>query len=545
MHAGDLTRRLAPAAAIAASLGTLGAGIRWNTFAAGGSDSHCYLAQAGMLASGRVSLEHPLAARLPWPDALATLVPAGFIPSPTGATSSVPLCPPGLSLTMAVAERIGGERAVFMAVPVLGALAVLLSYAAGSILDGGATGAVAAIVFAASPIFLYQIVQPMSDVPVTTWWLAAVLLALRRTPAAAAGAGVAASIGLLTRPNLAPLGIIVAGAVAMARDQPASTGPHPGRPTGPRSPRVAWRGLAWFAAGLAPGLVVLGWLQHAMYGAPWRAGYGDPSALFAFGHVPTNLARYGRWLVETHSPLVLLAVLAPFVVAPRAFRPHTVSPRRTALVGLAVVAIVLAIYAFYLPFEDWWYLRFLLPALPWVVALAAAVMMAVLRRLSPGWRAPALGALCALLVAGGVRTAAARQAFSLQSLEQHFVEAGKYAAGHLEVDTVVLTRNHRGSVPYYSGRLTVGWDSLDPASLEVFVEHFRSRSQPSVLIIDADEEPMFRERFSSHSDLGGLDWPPRAEIRTPTRVHVYHLADRARFMAGERIATERVWPTGR
>src|SRR6185436_14113472 len=57
-------------------------GAWWNTFAAGGSDSHCYLGQARLFAQGRTTLREPLSLDAPWPAAGLSFAPAGFIPSP-------------------------------------------------------------------------------------------------------------------------------------------------------------------------------------------------------------------------------------------------------------------------------------------------------------------------------------------------------------------------------------------------------------------------------------------------------------------------------
>ena len=91
----------------------------------------------------------------------------------------MPLCPAGLSLLMAAAVALGGERALFLVVPLLGALAVWCAFLIGRRLGGPVAGAASAVLLACSPTFLYQLVQPMSDVPAAALWLAALALALR------------------------------------------------------------------------------------------------------------------------------------------------------------------------------------------------------------------------------------------------------------------------------------------------------------------------------------------------------------------------------
>ena len=77
------------------------AGLRWGTFAVGGSDSYCYVHQAQGWATGRLQVIEPLALDAQWPDAPRTFAPAGHVPSPTVPGAAVPMCPAGLSIAMA------------------------------------------------------------------------------------------------------------------------------------------------------------------------------------------------------------------------------------------------------------------------------------------------------------------------------------------------------------------------------------------------------------------------------------------------------------
>src|SRR5437867_2910382 len=106
----------------AAALALFVVAIKWGTFAAGGSDSACYLSEARLFARGTTHIEQPLIAAAPWPRAEWSFTPAGHIPSPLRRELIVPICPPGLPLTMAAARWLrAGELLV---VPWSGALAV-------------------------------------------------------------------------------------------------------------------------------------------------------------------------------------------------------------------------------------------------------------------------------------------------------------------------------------------------------------------------------------------------------------------------------------
>src|SRR5687767_932106 len=167
----------------------------------------------------------------------------------------------------------------------------------------GVSGACAAFLVACSPIFLYQAVQPMSDVPAAALWLAA-LVALRPRSAGAAGgaprreyvAGFCASAAVLMRPNLV---LVVLPLFALL-------------PVAGRLPKLG----SWLRFGVAslPAAIAMAMLNGARYGSPLASGYGDTEVLFSFAHVAPNLSRYPRWLLETQTPLVVLGTIAPLLL---------------------------------------------------------------------------------------------------------------------------------------------------------------------------------------------------------------------------------------
>ena len=143
---------------------------------------------------------------------------------------------------------------MFAVVPVLGALTVWLTFVLGRRLGDEASGAAAAMLMAASPAFLYQVVQPMSDVPATALWAAA-LVALTHPQLIesvwrAALAGMATGAAILIRPNLVPIAGVAA--LVVFCDRP-----------------VQWRGVirTWmvFAAGVAPFVLVVALLQVVLH----------------------------------------------------------------------------------------------------------------------------------------------------------------------------------------------------------------------------------------------------------------------------------------
>jgi hypothetical protein len=509
------------AVAFAVAVAAFAVGVRWGTFAAGGSDSSCYLSEARLLSRGTTHIEQPLIMAAPWPRAAWTFTPAGHLPSPIRNDFIVPICPPGLPLLMAAAQTIHVSPP--LVVPLCGALAVWLAFVLGKRLDGPLTGTASAVLLACSPVFLFQVVQPMTDVPAATWWLlVAVLVGGRdeksRHPFAA---GLAASMATLTRPNLLPLAAVVTGYIGFV--------------SAPRRLQATAR----FVVGLAPGLLLLAALQRATYGSAFASGYGSPADLFHAASVLPNLERYGRWLLETHTPVLALAVVAPFILR-----------RAAAWLCLLLAAGTVVAYLPYQVFDDWWYLRFLLPAIAFLIVLSTTAIVRAAdyairhykghngHQGKTRWEWTFVSLVSFVVICLGtlwVNTARSRSAFDLQRLERHFIEAGRFVAERLPDRAAILTVRHSGSVYYYAQRPTVSWDTLDSGSLDAALTFLRAQGLIPMLLLDAAEEPEFRARFAAASDAGRLDWPPLARVGRTIRV--YDPADRARYLAGATIPT--------
>ena len=428
------------------------------------------------------------------------------------------LRPPGLSLMMAPLVRIdiAGESAAFLVVPLLGALGVWLTYGLGQTLASAAIGALAALLLASSPIFLYQLVQPMGDVPAMTWWVAATVLLMRRTWLAALFAGLAAAAGIVTRPNLVPLAAVLGLYAACA----------------------SRRNLVAFAAGAAPGAIVIAALNVMRFGSWASTGYGSTAALFSIGNILPNLIQYPIWLVTTHTPFLALAAAAPWLASPPAGSSLQSPAARAAVrwdvaLALAMVAAVFACYLAYVVFDVWWYSRFLLPALPFLIVLSLMVLAELLRRaLGPTGLAVTVAVSVGLSL-WWLRTAGHIDAFDLHAFERHFIDAGNFVGNRLPQNAVVFTVKNSGSVRFYAGRPTVTWDSLDAEASGPGCRQSATGGYAPYLLLEWEEEQPFKDRFRGHSALAELDWPPLARVGAV--IKVYDPADRQRYFRGERF----------
>jgi len=497
--------RLAALIALAAALALATFGAVRGTWSVGGSDSSCYALMAKSFANGELQ-PHSALAVAPWPDVPLTLAPGGFIPSSLDADAASPICAPGMSVLMAPLAMLFGQDAIFWLTPIAAFVLVLSAFALARQLAGGAAGATAAILTATSPIVLYQAVQPMNDILTAALWLFA--LAIGGSPLVS---GMLIGAAILVRPNLAPLAVVLA---AMPFIHNAT-----------REKQL--RALSAMIAGALPGVAILAWLNHALYGSVTGSGYGAASKLFAVANAGANLSNFSRAIFQTQNVVPLIGLAAPLVF-------HG-SKRHGTVLLLAFVAMVFGIYLLYSPFPEWWYLRFLIPAIVVLLILASAVSVHLLSNANMGGLIPLAAVVLGII---GARTAGDRDAFNLQRMEGRYRVSAELVRDRLPPNAVLITVWQSGSMRFHAGREIVMWESLDPSWLDRAITWLRSQGMQPYLLFERREEPAFRERFRGHSEAGALDWPPRFDVGR--QVRIFDPADRMRYLSGESYATENI-----
>ena len=477
------------AGAIAAA--TAFAGIFLGAHVAGGADSYGYVSQAHLFVTGQLTVSQPLLNDLPADVGREVLAPLGYRLS-HDESALVPTYSPGLPMVMAVFERVGGPRAVFLVMPILAGLAVWMTYALGRLLVGELGGCLAAFFLATSPAFVFQLLYPpMSDIVAAAWWTTAIVLTWRNGRLAALAAGVATAAAILTRPNLVPLAAVL-GCVLLSGVWSRS-----GR-------SLALQRLLLFTAPAIAACVVVAWLNAYWYGSPLASGYGNlAGGLFRREYLWPNLVKYTTWILGSQGVLCLLSVVG----LPALWR-YARARGQQALFTTVICfgAAVYACYAFYLPLDGWWNVRFLFPAFPVFFILIAAGGLAIIDLLPDVWRGVGVAALGAAITLHTTAFGRAESVFDPEK-ELRYEIAGRYINDHTPPRAAFFTMLHSGSVRHYSGRLTVRYDFIQPDRFEAMVSHLQQRGYATFLLIDDAEEEAFRRRFSGSRVLASLGSP--------------------------------------
>jgi hypothetical protein len=479
-------------------------GLAYGSRAATGADTFGYVSQAYLWLKGDLQLEQPLSRELPWPHQEQSLTPLGYRPGEVRHTI-VPIYAPGVPLLMAGFELLFDACGPYYVTPVFAALLVAGTFVLGwRLTREPAVAAVAAVLMASSPAFLFNLMFPMSDIVTAALWTWTLALLTWPPVAVAAVAGGAAGVAVIVRPNLVPLAI--AGAAA------AVLWPAGGMPLR----RRVGRGVA-FAAAIVPAALFVAAVNRSLYGSALQSGYGSTSSLYAFSHFGTNITQFTRWLLESESVFVAAAVMP---ILWKRVRPDWLTPRGGAPLAL-FAAIAIGAYLFYLPFDAWWYLRFLLPVFP-LLFLFQAVGITWIARVMPMPRLAALILVMGLLCVYRGAYVARGEFLKLGYGEQRYVAVGQFVDRALPRNAVILAMQHSGSIRYYSGRLTIRYDMFSPGRFPSVIEWLQARGYRPYILLEDWEEKQYRARMDDgRTALGRLELRVLAEMTAPVKVRIY------------------------
>jgi hypothetical protein len=464
---------------------------QWGAFVAGGADSSGYLHEARLWRAGTLHLSPPRVEGVDVGEPLRVATPIGFRLA-ASRDHVAPTYPPGYPLAMAALSSIGGEDAQFLAVPIAAGFLTWAAFVIGRLVAGPLAGLLGAAATAASPIVVYQALQPMSDVPAASAWLIAIAAIARGTTRGDVIAATAAVAACLVRPNLFAMTPLLA--LAMVWWTPAWQ-------------QGLRRGMAFMVPVALAGLA-FAWWQQRLYGAATETGYGAISTLFSTANIGPNLATYPGWLIETHGYSVFLGLLAPWLLARGSAAPLLPRHRavQVALWSLVMCAALFGFYALYLPFDSWSYTRFLLPVLPLAFVLAAATVMAIVELVPQPLRTVvAVLALVIVPCVGWSRSREAR-AFALWDNERRFTEVAGFV-GDQPLGSVFVSMQHSGSLAYYTGRPLVRWDWLAPLEADRVIADLAAAGHSVYAVLDEWEVAAVQSRFPGSALASSLREP--------------------------------------
>jgi hypothetical protein len=376
----------------AAAAGLLICGLGFGVRVAAGSDGFGYVSQSSLWRDGHPRIDQRILRSLPWPNAEHAFASLGYRVGAEGYL--VPTYAPGTAMLMAVARSVSA-RGPYVVGPICGALLVIFTFVVGRRLFSSGAAMAASVLVACSPAVILLTLSTSADVPAAAFWTGALAAAAggrlrvdgRAGVRAPVMAGALTGLAILVRPNLVPLAIFP-WLLVIARSRRVAEAITP---------------TIWFAAASVPFALLVAWVNDYLYGSPLASGYGELGPGFSLGFAARNLANYPAWWLESQGPLAFLWAIAVFRASPL---------RRERLILAGFAASVGLSYLFYLPFNDWSFLRFGLPAIP-IAFLFTADLIDWASRGSAHLRLAGLAAL--VLVMGAQAIQFSRGHYTLRS----------------------------------------------------------------------------------------------------------------------------------
>jgi hypothetical protein len=519
--------RLSKYTALLVAAIAIGVTTRYGAFVPWGTDTGAYISQAESWAKSELFTPASFLFWTPWSlDAMAES-PLGHRPGPVRGTI-IGVYPLGFPLLLAASLKLAGSLAPYVVNPLFLGLLAWCAYVLASELSTGWAGAAASVLIAATPVALSNALMPMSDIPATALWMVSFIFSLRPGAGAAMTAGLSTAMAIMVRPNLAPLGAILA-LVILASD-------------GPLRGRLACVIVYAAFAAIGPALVL--WSHAVLYGDPFSAGYVGWEGFFNRERIPANARFYPGLLIELHTALVLAGVLTIPLALRRA--RENAAQRRAAIIAAASLGIIIVNYLLYLPYltyEGWYWLRFMLPGLTVLFALFAAFVDWCRLHVAARSRLAAAVMVVPILYVAWHPQSQLQWVFTGNGMALRLALMGRYLREALPENAVVLTYLHSGAVAVYPGRPILRLDMVPPERLDTIIDDLRRHAYHPVFVLDrAFDGPYFRDRFTP-SKYVRLDWPARAEFCSTTVVAYHDPVDRDAFFSGDRYPIDLLkWP---
>jgi hypothetical protein len=407
----------------------------------GGSDNSGYFNEARLIARGELHAPMRTLAGIPAAEMPFLYVPLGFKPAADGSDRLVPTYPPGLPLLLIPAAAVAGWNHAGDALLLIHSLAGLaLVFALGRICGLPESWALAgSAVLAASPLYLFTSLQALSDVPATVWAAAAVIAAFKSRGHSgwALASGLCISVSFLIRPNNFLIGIPILIVVGM-------------------SPRR----VLLVVLGSLPGIAAWMAINRLAYGAPMQSGYGAIGNEFHTALISGTLGYYVRWLPLLLSPIVFVA---PAIVA-----LYRLSPRISAVLASWAIAYLAFFSAYRWTHEQWWFLRFLLPAAPALIVAGLVVSHYWLSIFKERYSETVRRILPLFLLAAAIsvevrQSGPFREACAIGHGERKYGRVSAWLNAHVPADSAIVMSQASGALFYFTHFTLLRYEDMNPS----------------------------------------------------------------------------------
>jgi hypothetical protein len=154
----------------------------------------------------------------------------------------------------------------------------------------------------------------------------------------------------------------------------------------------------------------------------------------------------------------------------------------------------------------------------------------------PAARAPIVIAVTLAIAAFQLTKARDLSVFGMEQRQRRAALAGHYLASALNPQAILVAGEQSGAMRYYTHHSILRWDFMDAAAFAQARLELAASGRAVWIVLDDWEVALFRDRFPDLS----LDWPARLDAGVEGRTQAWRLADRAGFVTGGRVITDRL-----
>jgi hypothetical protein len=362
------------------------------------------------------------------------------------------------------------------------------------------------VLLASNSVFLSMALTPMSDVLALAWCALAFCFALksRTNTYWALACGLAIGVAVLVRPSNYLMGLPVLFLLG-----------------------IDVRRLGMVFLGGFPIALFLSFYNLALYGSPFDSSYGydEVENYFSLSYVLPTLKHFALWLGRTSGWWMVLTL------------PGLIFGRTPARLRLALGAWVVVFVAFYstvkFSHQEWWYLRYILPAYPPLLVGAALCVESLAhwtssttQRFAKMAEVAVPLAVFAISLTISINWTREQGATSNAEAERVYPESADWIKKHLPPQAVIVCMQLSGALYYFSHYPILRYDRLTQSQWAYVRDWRRMRNEPLYAVLFPFE---YREWISpgvaGFKALGSIipgDW---VQVGNVQDVLIYRLKD--------------------
>jgi hypothetical protein len=165
-------------------------------------------------------------------------------------------------------------------------------------------------------------------------------------------------------------------------------------------------------------------------------------------------------------------------------------------------AVFLGFYLFYFcTHETWWYLRFILPAVPPLLVAALLVARTLVNRAHFAPRVWWLALAAVPILASGFLWFRHFDLADMNSGERTYIDGAAWLESHLPANAVVASMQTSGALFYYTQFTVFRWDTISSSEFERIAAACAAAGRPVYALLysfEISEQGAFRKHLTGH-----------------------------------------------